>query len=232
MIRLLADEQLLLPDSMLHEDVELKTFNPLKGWTPEEILTADALFVRTVTPVTADTLPKKSAVRFIATASAGKDHVDEKMLQERSITFCDAGGSNAVSVAEYVAVALLDFITQTDTAPSEVSVGIAGAGHTGSAANRLLRKLGFSTVLYDPPKEERGEHILVESGTSVPFSSSSLHEFLETDVVSLHVPLTDSGAYPTRGFLDGKKLQHTPKKLVVNASRGGVADEQALLEAC
>jgi len=75
--------------------------------------------------------------------------------------------------------------------------------------------------LYAPPRAQR------EPG----FTSCSKEEVLDTDVLTLHVPLQQQGANPTYHWLDRAALAQGPRKLLIQASRGGVVDELALLEA-
>jgi erythronate-4-phosphate dehydrogenase len=97
--------------------------------------------------------------------------------------------------------------------------GIIGAGHTGRAAEQLLTRLSVRCVRYDPPKAE------IEPG----FQSSTLDEVLDCDILTFHTPLTNTGPWPTYHWLDSDKLKSRTYQLIINASRGGVVDEQALL---
>jgi len=226
-ITVLADRYHYQLQRFLHPSLRLVPYDPIAGWTGDQVRRADALLVRTTNPVNAATLPEDSRVRFVATASAGRDHLDEAWLDRLGIAVADAKGSNARSVAEYVAVAVLTACDSLDTAPSELTAGVIGAGFTGTATANLLGKLGVTCKRHDPPREER-ERV---AGTDAPFKSASLEEVLECDILTLHVPLERSGPYATRHWLDESKLAAAPKKLVINASRGGVMDEQALLDA-
>ncbi|MDY0355338.1 MAG: hypothetical protein RBR19_05620, partial [Sedimentisphaerales bacterium] len=75
--------------------------------TPEAVADADALLVRSITRVD-ERLLSGSAVKFVATATIGFDHVDLDYLDARHIGFASAPGSNATSAAEYVIAALLE----------------------------------------------------------------------------------------------------------------------------
>ena len=227
MITVLADRHHYQLQQFLHPSLRLIPYDPIAGWTGDQVRRADALLVRTTNPVNAATLPDDSRVRFVATASAGRDHLDVSWLDRLGIAVVDAKGSNARSVAEYVAVAVLAACDSLDMAPSELTVGVIGAGFTGSAVAELLGRLGVTCKLHDPPREER-ERV---AGSHAPFKSASLNEVLKCDILTLHVPLERSGPHATWHWLDETKLAAGPKKLVINASRGGVMDEQALLAA-
>lgn len=247
-------------------------YDPIAGWTADQVREADVLLVRTTNPVNSTTLPENSRVRFVATASAGRDHLDEAWLNRLGITVADAKGSNARSVAEYVAVAVLSACEALEIPPSELTAGVVGAGFTGSAAADLLEKIGVGCKRYDPPRQERelessrdsGSGSSLEQPPSDPsyhtsfradsrsdsrsdsqpssqpssqpdfrsaFRSASLEEVLGCDILTLHVPLEHNGPHATRHWLDEHKLATVPKTLVINASRGGVMDEGALLAA-
>jgi erythronate-4-phosphate dehydrogenase len=85
----------------------------------------------------------------------------------------------------------------------------------------MASKMGIEVVAYDPPRAERDAN----------FTTSSLEEVLDCDVLSLHTPLVESGPLATRGWLDSIKLSMRNRTLLIQASRGGVADEAAVLSA-
>lgn len=222
-INLLADENIYRLKEFLPSSVNLHTFNPAEG-PPVLYRYQQALFIRTVTPVSAKRLPDiPPSLRFIGTASAGTDHVDEAYLKQKDIIFAHTRGCNANAVGEYVITSLLLWCDKRGVDPGKMTVGVVGAGHTGSAVVRFLKAFGIVCKIYDPPKEERDNH----------FDSASLDEVLSCDVLTFHVPLTRTGEHSTYHWLDEKKLidgEHF--KLIINAARGGVIDEKALLKAC
>ncbi len=229
MITVLADQHHFQLKEHLHPSIRLITYDPIPGWSREEIMQADAVLVRTTNPLNADTLPEGSNIRFAGTASAGRDHLDEPFLEERGVRVADAKGSNARSVAEYVAVAVLACCDALDIAPGSLKAGIIGAGFTGSATAEMLERTGITCLLHDPPREEREKQDAVtKTEDTGVFRSSSLEDVLACDIISHHVPLELSGPHATRHWLDESKIRAAPKRIVVNASRGGVVDEQAI----
>lgn len=188
--------------------------------TADCLLRADVLVVRTVTRIT-ESLLEGSGVRFVATATSGHDHVDTEYLRRRGIGFARAPGCNARSVAEYVLSSLFVVAEQRQVNLAEKYVGIIGCGFAGSAVLALLDTLGIRSRVYDP--------LLQNSGTNIRLHA--FDEVIASDIITLHVPLTEQGAYPTRNMVDRQFLARLkPGAILLNTSRGEIADEQALME--
>lgn len=221
MIKVLADKFLYELEEMLPAAVELRRFHPGEG-LPGGALDYDAFLTRTVIPVGRRTLDRFSGrLRFVGSASSGTDHVDLEELGRRGVAFADAAGCNARSVAEYVLTGLLLWCGERGEDPGDLRVGIVGAGHAGGAVKRLLEKCGVARLrLHDPPRARREED----------FESCAADEVLACDVLTFHVPYTEKGSWPTRRWLDRKALRKCRARLIVNTSRGGVVDEEAVRE--
>lgn len=220
MITILADKHIFHLDKFIPEDSKLELYDPADGF-PGDVSEVDALLVRTVTKINKKTLENFSdRLRFIGTASSGTDHVDIPFLQSKNIHFADAAGCNARAVAEYIATSLLLWSEKYHEDLQKLTVGIIGVGHVGNRVHELLYDLGISTVLYDPPRENRDSS----------FKSSSLNAVLKADILTFHVPLTFNDTYATYHWLN-KQLLTKKYKLIINASRGGVVNEEDLLEA-
>lgn len=223
MITVWADKYLRAIDSYLPDEVALHLFDPEDGLpNPGDLQHAQALLIRTVNSVNEDTweqIPPK--LEFIGTGSAGTDHVDQFFLQAHDISFADAGGCNARSVAEYVATTLLIWAENNQINLENKSLGIIGVGHVGTEVNAILEPLGLEIILYDPPKAKRDKK----------FVSVDLTQVLAADILSFHTPLTKTGDYPTFHWLNKDKLAKENFDLIINTARGGVIDEIALLDA-
>jgi erythronate-4-phosphate dehydrogenase len=177
------------------------------------------LFIRTRTKCDKSLL-EGHKVRFIASATIGKDHIDEDYCRANSICVANAPGCNSSAVMQY----FLTAISQTGILPEsrkdreKLTVGIIGAGNVGEKVARLCLALGFRVMRNDPPKQAQG----------IPMEYFSLEEVLEnSDIVTIHTPLDST----TRG-LAGKHFFSAIKKgaHLVNASRGPVVDDNALLQ--
>ncbi|MCI0400034.1 MAG: 4-phosphoerythronate dehydrogenase [Gammaproteobacteria bacterium] len=194
---------------------------PGREISPDLVSDADVLLVRSVTPVNGDLLAK-SHVRFVGSAASGIEHVDVGYLQGRGIGFASAVGGNANAVAEYVLSAIFAVLDQQASTLSGKTVGIVGCGRVGSGLLAKLRALGVPCLINDPPlKEKTGDGQYVD-----------LNAVLSADIITLHVPLTCDGTYPTfhlvdEGFLGRLK----PHAILINTSRGDVVNEEALKKA-
>ncbi|PVZ85552.1 4-phosphoerythronate dehydrogenase PdxB [Serratia sp. S1B] len=188
----------------------------------EALADADALMVRSVTKVNQELLAG-TRVNFVGTATAGTDHVDEAWLQQAGIGFSAAPGCNAIAVVEYVFSALLFLAERDGFHLRDKTVGIVGVGNVGSRLDARLKALGVRTLLCDPPRAERGE-----SGEFWPLEKL----VAEADILTFHTPLNKTGPYKSLHLVDADLLDALPdERILVNASRGAVVHNAALLKA-
>ena len=180
---------------------------PLK---PEEINTssirnADILVVRTRTKVDAKLL-SGSSVRLVCTATIGFDHIDTAYCEAQGIRWMACPGCNAQAVCDYIEEAI-DEVQST----KETTIGIVGVGHVGSLVAQMAERRGMKVLLNDPPK-----------GIGIPLDGIAQ----KCDIITFHVPI-DQTTYHLcdEAFLAKCK----PNALIINAARGGVVDEAALL---
>lgn len=184
---------------------------PLK---PEEIdasavKDADVLIVRTRTRVDASLLDG-SQVRMVCTATIGFDHIDTAYCESHGIRWMSCPGCNAQAVCDYIEEAIEEFSHQP-SAIRRQTIGVVGVGHVGSLVAKMAERKGLKVLLNDPPK-----------GMGV-----SLKEIAaQCDIITFHVPLDKT----THHLCDAEFLQQCkPDALIINAARGGVVDEKALL---
>ncbi len=180
---------------------------------------ADALLVRTVTRID-EHLLRESQLAFVGSATSGIDHVDTDYLAKRGIRFAHAPGCNARAVAEYVLSSLFVMADRQGFELADKQLGIIGYGHVGRQLESLLQSCGMRSRVNDPLLQEKiGDHRFCE-----------LDEVLRSDVVSLHVPLSKAGRYPTYHLINADSLKRVKRDVIlINTSRGGVVDEAALL---
>jgi erythronate-4-phosphate dehydrogenase len=191
---------------------------PGRSMQAAQVRDADILLVRSVTRVD-ESLLDGSSVRFIGSATIGFDHVDLDYLARRGIGFSTAPGSNATSAAEYVLSAIMALSERHGFEPAGKTVGIIGHGNVGSRVRRRLEALGMRCLLNDPPLQSQGGHD----------EYLDLDSVLQADVVSVHVPYTRDGRWPTHHLVDTDFLSRLkPDSILLNTSRGAVADNSAL----
>jgi erythronate-4-phosphate dehydrogenase len=190
-----------------------------RSMTSASVKGADVLLVRSVTRVN-EQLLAGSNVKMVATATIGTDHIDENYLAQSGIRFASAAGSNANSVAEYVVAALLTLAERNGFELAGKTIGVIGVGNVGSKVVDKCRALRMNVLTNDPPmKEATGSSEYIE-----------LNDLLSaSDIVTLHVPLTMTGKWPTHQMVNEKFLkQLRAGAVLLNTSRGPVVLGSAL----
>ena len=187
---------------------------PAKEITAEIVRNAEALIIRTRTQCNKELL-EGSAVRFIATATIGTDHINRDYCAAHGITVCSAPGCNARGVLQWVAAALRHICTTDRRTPEGYTLGVVGVGNVGSLVAKYARHWGFNVMECDPPRQARegGEfHSIEESAQAC-------------DIITLHTPLDSS----THHMIDNALLDimHA-NSIIINASRGEVVNNRAI----
>jgi erythronate-4-phosphate dehydrogenase len=176
------------------------------------------LLVRSVTRVD-EALLDGSMVQFVGTATSGFDHIDREYLAKCHIGFSHAPGSNANSVVEYVLAAIAAIDDKLEQLLCGGTVGIIGYGFVGKAVAARFGALGIQYLVYDPWLDQN----------TVP-DAAGLDAVLDCDVVTLHAALTNMQPWPSHHLLGARELQRLRAgTLLINASRGPVVDNEALL---
>lgn len=173
---------------------------------------AEGLIVRTRTRCDAALLDG-TAVRFIATATIGTDHIDLDYCRRRGITVASAPGCNAPAVAQWVFAAL------AAVRPDAQTLGIVGCGHVGSIVERWGRAMGLRVLVNDPPRALR-------EGSEGFCALATIAR--EADVITFHTPLDATTRHlASREFFAA--LRRRPA--IFNAARGAIVDTPALVVA-
>ena len=207
------------------------------------VVDTDALIVRNKTRVDRELLAAAGRLRVVGRLGVGLDNIDLDACRSRAVAVIPATGANALAVAEYVigtamlllrgayastaSVAAGDWPRAALARGRELSgktLGIVGFGDIGRATARLGRALGMNAIGFDAHIPASAD-LWAEQRTAPRRLEALLRE---SDVVSLHVPLT----LETRWLIDAEKLAlMSPAAILVNTSRGGVVDESALASA-
>ena len=187
---------------------------------------ARALFVRSVTPIN-DDLIAGTSIRFVGTTTAGYEHVDIQSLRKRGIGFAYAPGSNAMPVVEYVFFALHEWIESQNQSLKGKTIGIIGMGEIGKRIANMCKTLGMHVLASDPPLEIYGLM------NSEEYELTSLRTICrESDCITIHSALTDSGFFPSIHLLQDTHFASMKRgALLIQASRGGIVNEKSLLNA-
>ena len=197
----------------------VKTLNG-RSIQQQHLQQTDILLVRSISNVNKSLL-EDTPVKFVASATAGFNHIDLDYLSSNNIGFARAPGSNAISAAEYVFAGICLWSLKEKKSLANLSIGIVGAGNVGSRVKRLCESVSMHCIINDPPLEKE---------KSSKFKFSSLEEALDCDIVTLHTPLSYDGEHPTFRLLNHKRINQIKEEtLFINASRGEVVEEPALL---
>ena len=221
MIKIVADDKIPFLKGALepYEDIE---YIPGKHINKKAIAGADALLIRTRTKCTRELLAG-SAVRFIATATIGFDHIDTQYCQKHNIRWTNAPGCNSTSVMQYIAAALLKTSQEFRFSLSDKTLGIIGVGNVGKKVEKLARNLGMKVMLNDPPRAR------IEGDKGFSDLDTVLRE---ADIITFHVPLTIVGQDKTYHLVNEKIIKKVKKGAwLINSSRGEVAETGSLKKA-
>lgn len=218
-MKILVDENMPYAEELFSQLGEV-ILKPGRTLTAEDLVDVDALMIRSVTKVNAELISKANKLKFVGTATAGMDHVDQALLKENGIFFTAAPGCNKVGVAEYVFSVMMVLSQQQGFSVFDKTVGIIGAGQVGSYLEKCLKGMGINVLINDPFKQEEGD----------PRNFTPLKDLIETsDIITLHTPITKDGSHPTHHLIDEAVLNGLRSdQILINAARGPVVDNQAL----
>ena len=206
----------------------------------ESLRDARAIIVRNRTQVDAELLENAPKLEAVGRLGVGLDNIDLELCKARNVAVYPATGANDLAVAEYVISAALSLLRGAWQASPEVisgkwprgkNIGREASGRRfgligfGSIARQVARRamaLGMQVSAYDP-------YLPGDDSAWSEVDAVALEELAETcDVVSVHVPLTKE----TRNIIDADFIgRMNNDAILINTSRGGVVDEQALTAA-
>ena len=198
----------------------------------------EGLVIRSRTCVTGDLLEKAPRLKYVVRAGEGTDNIDKMSCRERGVVVANTPGANNNSAAEHAIALMMTLLRESARADAGMKnggwnksdfkgrelwkkrIGIVGLGRVGSILARRLSGFEMATGFYDPffqgiPPE--GFKQFNDIGELFSWS----------DIVTLHVPLMEK----TKGLVGRDLLSRMQSHAVlINASRGGVVDEEALIE--
>lgn len=205
-----------------------------------EVADAEGLIVRNRTQVRGELLEKATKLKAVGRLGVGMDNIDMAACQERGIEVFPATGANDAAVAEYVVTVVMMMFRRaylsfdamvagewprTELMGCEVSgkrLGLAGFGGIARETAKRANALGMEVIAYDPFLS--ADHPAWQHATPIMWEDL----LTMSDVISLHVPLTDK----TRHLIDNDAIKKMkPGAMLINAARGGVVDDSALAAA-
>ncbi|MCH8166001.1 MAG: phosphoglycerate dehydrogenase [Planctomycetes bacterium] len=228
-------------------DVQVSVQTGLAGDALADALrTHDGVVVRSAVQITRPVLQRcaqagGSRLRAIARAGVGVDNIDVQTATRLGIAVMNAASASTIATAEHTFALMLALARDIATAHATVAgggwdrnrfvgiqlhgktLGVVGLGRIGRSVAERALAFGMSVCAYDPI-------INADSALEgrVPLVDSLEQLLARVDMVSFHVPMTEA----TTGMLDRAAFAAAkPGMLVINASRGGIVDEAALLEA-
>jgi D-3-phosphoglycerate dehydrogenase len=202
----------------------------------ENIVDSEIVVIRSGTVLNREILELGKNIKIIARCGVGVDNIDLEFAKEKEIAVTNAPSANIISVVELTSSLILNAARKIPQADQSLKngkwerasfmgvelfgkqLGIVGFGKAGKLLAERMMSFGMQIVFYDP-------YIKDWDG---PEQSTDLDTLLSTsDVVSVHVIKTDE----TKNLLSKNKLDLMKKgSIIVNTSRGGVLDEDYLIE--
>jgi len=227
-----------LPEAQIDERIGIK---------PEQLRAVigdyTGLIVRSETQVTSDVLAAATQLKIVGRAGVGVDNIDIEAATRLGIMVVNSPTGNIVAAAEHTIAMLMALARHVPAADSSMkagkweknrflgvevrnrTLGIIGLGKVGTEVARRAQGLEMQVIAFDP-------YVAPEHAHKIGVTMLSLEEVLkQADFVTLHTSLT-SGPSGTRGLIGARELNLLkPGARLINCARGGLIDEEALLNA-
>jgi len=221
-------------------DVE---YDLIKGLTPETLAQRipgyDGLIVRSSVNVTTEVFEAADQLRVIGRAGVGIDNIDVNAASMRGIIVMNTPGANTVATAEHTMALLLALCRHVPQAHTSLkagqwdrkkytgielyrkTIGIIGMGRIGARVALRCRAFGMDVLTYDPYLgEDVAEELKIER-------VDLLELFARSDFISIHAALTTD----TKNMIDARAIAKMKDGVrIINAARGPLIDEEALIE--
>ena len=236
-------EREILPDLVESIGAEVSILGPVSA-TPDDpyrdVPGAEGI-VASVHSYDAALMDLAPNLKVISRTGIGYDKVDVAAATERGIAVCNAPDGPTISTAEHAATLMMMVAKNVKRSEAELrgggtdfyarhvgielegtTLGLVGFGRIARRLGTIARGLGMSVFAYDPYLEDSGFG-------SEATRCHTLAELVSTsDVVSIHVPLTDE----TAGLFDAELIENMKREsILVNTARGGLVDSDALIAA-
>ena len=216
--RLIADQAIPLLTEYFADYAQIHAM-PGEQIDAQTLQQADVLLVRSKTQVN-EALLAKAKLKFIGSCTAGVDHLDLAYLEQQQIPFVVSRGCNASAVCNYVQQTVA--IAQAKKRlVAKGRAAVIGCGHVGSRVVTWLTTQGWEVLCYDPPRAQR----------DVGFQSVVWQEIESVDLICVHSEWVQQGERCNTQMIDDAFLARQKDGcMLINAARGGLVDEVALLK--
>ena len=211
-----------------------------------QVADADAILVDAAT-IDDEVLAAAPRLKVVTGYGVGVDQIDVDAAAKRGVTVCNSPEGMSTEVAEHAIGLLFALARQLTFSDADVrlrhawdgfskayrpvvlkgkNLGIIGFGRTGSRSAGIAAGIGMNLLVFDPFIDP--DALDIPAGWNIRFCASLEEVVSEADAVTLHVPLTDA----TKQMINAETLAKFKRgSLLVNVSRGGVVDQEALYDA-
>lgn len=241
--------KVLITDPIEKSCVDILTQNNFEvnlkpGLKEDEIINIikdyEILIVRSGTKVNQNIISKAKILKLIGRTGAGVDNIDVESATRKGIIVMNTPGGNTLSTAEHTMALLLAMCRNISQASAELrsgiwnrkkymgtelydkTIGIIGLGKIGKEVAIRCKAFGMKVIGYDPL-------ISTEFANKLGIEIVELNHLLRnSDIITIHIPLSPETKY----FFDEEKFALCKKGVkIINAARGGIVSEKALLDA-
>jgi D-3-phosphoglycerate dehydrogenase len=244
MPRVLISDKLETPglDLLRQANFELDERNGLTGATLQQALqAADGVIIRSGTRITAELLEHPGKLKAIVRAGVGVDNIDVAAATRRGIVVMNTPGGNTVSTAEHTIAMLMALARHIPAADASLraakwernkfvgrqlagtTLGVVGLGRIGREVARRAAGLDMKVIGFDPVlAPERAAQLGIEAVADLE------HLLPRIDFITVHTPLSEQ----TRNLIGAKQIAQMKRgACILNCARGGIVNEEALVEA-
>ncbi len=219
-------------------EVEAKHIN--RNELLQKISEVDVLVTRVETNIDKELLGSAKKLQVVATATTGVDHIDVEEAKRCNIEVINAPGANATATAEHAFALMLSLLRKIPFAFNSIqngiwnrsmffghecdgkTLGVIGFGRIGMKFSRYARALGMNIIAFDPFIDQK----IIENEGATPVGLEKL--ISDSDVITLHTFLSKE----TQNMFDTDKFQKMKRNaILINASRGQIINDQALINA-
>ncbi|MDN6063220.1 MAG: phosphoglycerate dehydrogenase, partial [Staphylococcus simulans] len=229
--------QTLLDDPDFEVDIDT-------GLSPDELIEKikayDGLIIRSQTQVTPEVIEAAENLKIIARAGVGVDNIDRDAATKHGVLVINAPDGNTISATEHSMAMILAMARQIPEANQSLkegkwnrsqfkgtelyhkTLGIIGTGRIGLGVAKRAKSFGMKIIAFDP-------YLTAEKAKELDIERASVDEIAQrADFVTVHTPLTPK----TKGLINADFFaQAKPNLQIINVARGGIIDEQALVDA-